>query len=863
MSGPHDRLVLGGSAVDLNRGEVHRDGRVTPLTAIELRLLRRLAERPGEPVATAVLLREVWGYRDGVRTGTAKTTVRRLREKIEPDPSHPRHLLSVPSLGYRLEVDPDESPDLVGRGAALADLRRRFAPWVSVVGPGGVGKTTLARAWALGAGALEVPLAATRTRGEVRAALFGALGLRAEPDPGAAILAVRGAPAVVFLDNLEQLDESGLAEVAALVRPGLRVVATSRRPLAVPGEEVMSLEPLEPAAAARLFRLRVEAARPGWADGDPTRLLTTLDRLPLAIELAAARLGLTRLEDLERRLAACRDGGAPSPLASLHVVVRASHDLLSDDGRAALAALSVCRGFDLDAAEQLLDDPGAAGRIDDLLRHSLVYRRAGPHGVVFHLYEGVAAFAETVLVGEARERAEERHAAWILGRAPLSAGVPTALTGFELDNLRAAVGRAERRDPARHAELLLALEARVRGDEPHASAHRLALAVSRPLPPALRSALLTLRGDALRQLQAHQAALACLDEAVAAAEDDAGRRAAALVERALTRIEVGDVAGGLEDAVEAVALAEPAGPSRVLARAWINEAAARRYLGEPGCGALYQRAAEAAGAVGDDDSLGLALINHGGVETYALRLDRAVPLLLRGAAVARRAGRVRTEAIALGVLGAAWLDRGDLDEADRTLARAEALLLRCSSARELAPVRLNRAGVALDRGRYREAQVLIAEAVAGLPPDEQHYRRVARTTTGALHQLLGEAVAAVEEYTLAASCDPDPARRLVLQARIAGVTAIDDPDAAAATLTTIERELAPVGSPAHRWEVRVHGAFVHLARGDRAAAEAVCAAARRRQEDVPGPSPAAWSVDVRLALRLVRRLLDGDGGPGS
>src|SRR5262245_54155493 len=118
-----DRIAIPGGYVDLTLRQVRVDGRSERLAQLEVALLRYLAARPGQPVGANELLRNVWGYREGVESNAVPLAVRRLRVKVEREPSAPAFLRSVPGAGYLLVPDagaPD--PSFVGRAAELARI---------------------------------------------------------------------------------------------------------------------------------------------------------------------------------------------------------------------------------------------------------------------------------------------------------------------------------------------------------------------------------------------------------------------------------------------------------------------------------------------------------------------------------------------------------------------------------------------------------------------------------------------------------------------------------------------------------------------------------------------------------------------
>jgi DNA-binding response OmpR family regulator len=104
----HEVLRFGEHMVDLRREVVVSPSGRKKLTTNEVMLLRYLAQRPGRPIARETLLEEVWGYARTVRSRAVDQTVKRLRPKIEVDPTHPRYLITVHGLGYRFELPQEE-----------------------------------------------------------------------------------------------------------------------------------------------------------------------------------------------------------------------------------------------------------------------------------------------------------------------------------------------------------------------------------------------------------------------------------------------------------------------------------------------------------------------------------------------------------------------------------------------------------------------------------------------------------------------------------------------------------------------------------------------------------------------------------
>src|SRR5438034_11559917 len=229
---------------------------------------------------------------------------------------------------------PAEATSFVGRRRELAELRRKLGTVriVSLVGPGGVGKTRLALraatdlARGFPAGAWLVELADVRDPGLVGNAVMAALDLRdhAAADPVALLLAYpESKDLLLVLDNCEHLLEAAALLVTEVTRaaPGVRVVATSREPLSVPGEHVLPVPPLElpsPNAteplnrlrqneAVRLFVERSEAASGSFELTEANQravvdVCRRLDGLPLAIELAAVRTRVLTVQQILDRL---------------------------------------------------------------------------------------------------------------------------------------------------------------------------------------------------------------------------------------------------------------------------------------------------------------------------------------------------------------------------------------------------------------------------------------------------------------------------------------------------------------------------------------------------------------------------------
>jgi predicted ATPase/DNA-binding SARP family transcriptional activator len=340
--------------------------------------------------------------------------------------------LAAPAAPVRRRALPSPPTALVGRrleiAAVEAMLRRDDVRLVTLTGPGGTGKTRLALAVAesfakeLREGAVFVDLSAVTEPELVLPAIGQALELPAGEDvPGA----LAGLSLLLVLDNLEQLG-SGVLPVAELLAaaPRLRVIATSRTPLRLSGEHEYPVPPLpapDPTQAAealtandavRLFTARAQAANPAFVASEEelravARICRRLDGLPLALELAATRVRMLTVAEIEERLGAAlallvegaRD--LPPRQQTLRATLDWSYQLLAEDERALLVRLGVfAGGFRLEDVDALAGDDATA-RLAALVEQGLL--RRGTTGR-FALLETIRQYAAEKLI----ERGEEQ-----------------------------------------------------------------------------------------------------------------------------------------------------------------------------------------------------------------------------------------------------------------------------------------------------------------------------------------------------------------------------------------------------------------------------------------------------------------------
>ncbi|MEV6113706.1 BTAD domain-containing putative transcriptional regulator [Streptomyces sp. NPDC052109] len=450
----HDPLVA------LRAGRVRAHRSLVRSRALALaRLGRReeaaapLAELAGElPRDEEVLAELLRCEAAGARRAAALTRYdayrRRLRDELGTDPGPGlravyQELLSADVAPVRHGV-PHEPNALLGRDADIAAVAGllRGARVVTVVGPGGLGKTRLSHAVSRAAEQPVVhfvPLAGVTDDDDVAGEVASAVGagegrqFTGGTDVVSGIVAALGAgPVLLVLDNCEQVVAGAAALVQALVSRSskLRVLATSRAPLGLSSESVYALPELSQATSEELFTQRARAARPGVelpADA-VTEICRHLDGLPLAVELAAARVRVLSVADISSRLrdrfALLRGGArdAPERHRTLRAVVDWSWNLLEPDGQAALRALSVFPGgFTEDAAEYVLGETAdALALLEQLAGQSLVKVDDSPSGVRFRMLETLREFgsAKRAEAGE-EEAVSGRFLAWArdFGRA--------------------------------------------------------------------------------------------------------------------------------------------------------------------------------------------------------------------------------------------------------------------------------------------------------------------------------------------------------------------------------------------------------------------------------------------------------------
>jgi predicted ATPase/DNA-binding SARP family transcriptional activator len=333
---------------------------------------------------------------------------------------------------------------------------------VTLTGPGGVGKTRLAIEVARAAGGRFVSLASTADADRVPALICDALMVRRIPGESEAEALDRmlgRGPMLLVVDNLEQMPDAAPLLAGLLERHGgLRLLATSRQPVGIQAERLFPVAPLAPGADVALFADRAHARNPGFVLTDAnneavTAICERVAGLPLAIELAAARLGVLRPADLATRLTtalAVLERGArdaPPRQRTLRATLDWSFDLLEPEEQDAFTALAAfAGGCELDAAEAVTG--AGLDVLEGLVAKSLVTSRDGR----LFLLEPVRQYAVERLTARADvEAVHGRHFAhllalaeqaepelWVRGRSARQ----LAAIQRELDNFDVALERA-------------------------------------------------------------------------------------------------------------------------------------------------------------------------------------------------------------------------------------------------------------------------------------------------------------------------------------------------------------------------------------------------------------------------------------
>jgi predicted ATPase/class 3 adenylate cyclase len=634
----------------------------------------------------------------------AEFELRDLGEHRLKDLAEPEWLFQLAGAGLTLDFPPLRTlgntnlpapgSRLVDREQALGDvcraLRSGEVRMVTLTGSGGTGKTRLAIQAGLELvehfpnGVFFVGLASLSEPAQVVPAVAQTLGVREQP--GAPLvqtlaehLAMRRL--LLVLDNFEHVvgaapDLAGLLGSAA----GLSVLATSREPVRIDAEREQPLAPLDGPDAVLLFGERARAVFPAFEpDATTAEICRRLDGLPLAIELAAARVRLLgpvdMLARLERTLPLLTGGprDAPSRQRTLRATIDWSYELLGEDERRLFRSLAVfAGGCDLEAVETVCTDD--LDVLEALVQKSLVLQR-----------RGVCGGARFQMLATVREYAEERLAA---------AGEEAGVRARHADHVLALVERAEPHLlAAGQVEWLARLEQEI-GNIRAAVGWLLA---SEGESDALR--IVSTLIDFWDVRGSHQEARGWLERGLEALGERADPiRGQALLTVGSAAFQDGDLARARTLMLESLALAEAGGDGRLEARALSSLA-------------------------------GVAMVEG----AFAGTVDHAA----RAVEAAERAGDRAMVAFALNMLAVGTYELGDPAAAKRRFAEADAILAEIGDRRDLAILRGNRADAALLEGDYPRARELFEEALVLARQVNERGRLAAYTEGLGVAALLG------------------------------------------------------------------------------------------------------------------------------
>lgn len=741
----------------------------------------------------------------------------------------------------------------VGRAHELETLERFFdaSRLVTLLGPGGMGKTRLALrcaeerrpAFAAHGGVWFVDLCDVRSVGGALVAVAGVLGfelggLSSDEAISEAIgegLARLG-PVFLVLDNYEQLVASAHDTVGRWVRaaPSARFLVTSRVALALEGEQVLTLGPMSPVDAAELFNGRARSVRGDSTDENPTvvaDIVEAIDRMPLAIELAASRTrvlsGADLRDRLARPLAVLQHGARPEERhGSVRRVLSDSVDLLPESARCAFVLASALRnGFTLEDAEAILG--GHALRREDVLDALETLARSSLLRV--HVEPGhPARYAYFEIIRELACELAEDHPALDAVRAAHAAHFAEVARsgtwgGAELENLLLAHETCIRLARSDEAFVEHALHIAI-GLEPTLAARGLSQLRARLFDETL--ATLTDhahddawirahlgRGLARRELGEITDAAADFEGALAAARDAGldGLCAVALTHLADIRDVVGDTEGArarCDEALKLLARSEHDATREAReADVYLLLGHAHRREGRLAeAAAATARAAEGYRALGRDDGLARAGYERGVVALFAGRWEEASGRFEEALEVARRSAVRFMEGTILSGQGCLLQERGE---------PAAALDLHAEAVRVLAEVGT----------RYREASALyyLATAYVELGEADEALALLAQ----ARKQVA--TVRSAHYEALIAGCRATALALLGLE------TAYDE-------LAVAEEALARISSePSLALTVRLHRGIVEARLNSASAREDVEALVERDLND-----------DARFALRVLR-----------
>ncbi len=626
-------------------------------------------------------------------------------------------LRAAPAAAHNM---PEQATLFVGRQTALGELAELVGAkrLVTVLGAGGVGKTRLAAEVVplvvsrFEDGVWMVELAKLRDGHAVADEIAATLGVRPEAEREIARTlceTLETRRLLLLLDNCEHVldDLAPLVDRLIASCPSLHVLATSREPLALPGERRYPLAPLslpdavgewEGSEAVALFVDRARVVAPSF-DLDRERaavieICRRLDGLPLAIELAAARTAAIppgrMAERLDRRFSVLRRSyrGQLPHHETLRASIEWSYELLEDDERVLLQRLSVFTGeFELEAAEQICAaDPLDPDDVLELLARLIEKSLVQPAHERYLLLESIRAFAREQLErsGELEPliRAHLDHYTEVVETAAAAARGPAQGAAFDqldadLPNIRAAIERALKR-----------------ADQ---NALRISAAVGQ-------------FGFIRNRLR--EVAKWCID-AAALTDAPPGLRARAFNQAAFAVVLLGSPDGGQALVDDGLALARSADDDQILAEALLMAADLRLESGRvEAARPLAAEAVDVAERLGGDGLLGRALLLAARAEHEIVGPEATAARLSEAMAVFERAGDPRQIGRVLLTRAYLRLESGDHPAADLDAIRCVEICLELDHAIGCAMARTVLMWTAIDRGERENALTLLAECAA-------------------------------------------------------------------------------------------------------------------------------------------------------
>ncbi|MGE3284634.1 MAG: BTAD domain-containing putative transcriptional regulator [Pseudonocardia sp.] len=631
---------------------------------------------------------------------------------------------------------------LVGRATDLEALRANLVAhrMVTLVGPAGVGKTRLAteaaRVAVAADGAWLVRLEGVRTAAELPVALTEAV-------PGAGVDDLRGAELLLVLDNCEHLTAvSGFAAQVLDTAPGVRILATSQRPLGLDAEHVQVLAPLPEPDAVALFAQHAARRRPSFAltaqnAPDVAALCRALDGLPLAIELAAARTRILSVSEIAQRLddrftlLADPTSTRPARLRTLAGALSWSYDLLfPDDQRGLWALAQFPGGATMPAVEHVLAALGvpAASALDvveRLVDRSLATAEPGAEPTVeptrYRLLDSVRAFAlERAAEAGAGGTAADAVLDWVGRLAETVSGqvrgpgqaAAVAATAAERATIDVALERARTGDPGAGLRIAVGFGwAWVLLDDAGAAARLRAARVAAPSAPGeltVRALLLeswheAMSGDLV-------AARTVLDTATGLVTDGEPLADVARWHTGFVLQQEGRAAESLHELQRCRAAFAARGDAWEEGGSVLLSAFAHLYLGDPvACHAACEDAVRILAPLGDTWALLHAEGALGRIAEAQRRFGEAAGHHARAARSAELLGFHGAAALHLTNLGRAQHGGGDPNAAD-TLREAVAAAEREGDLRLLAGARVALAEALLSAGDRDTARELLVRA---------------------------------------------------------------------------------------------------------------------------------------------------------